>query len=50
MNCLPNFPKGAREERRNPTYAGVMTRRQPHDPNLDLDSVAVFDYVRINRE
>jgi hypothetical protein len=41
---------GTRKELRVPTHAGVMTTRQPWDRNLNLDSAAVYDYVRIIRE
>ncbi|MDA8122868.1 MAG: hypothetical protein M0Z38_09920 [Deltaproteobacteria bacterium] len=41
---------GRREERRTPLFAGVMTSRQPYDGNMNLESVAEFDYVKIRQE
>jgi hypothetical protein len=40
---------GTREESKTPIFAGIMTIRQPHDRNLNLYSVADFDYLRITQ-
>jgi len=41
---------GTREERRAPTFSGVMTTRQSHDRNMNLYSVADFDYLRFTQD
>ncbi len=40
---------GTREEHKVPVFAGIMTTRQPHDRNLNLYSVADFDYLRFTQ-
>jgi hypothetical protein len=40
---------GTREERRTPVFAGIMTLCQSYDRNMNLYSVADFDYLRFTQ-